>query len=271
MSHTDIIWIVVTASFASTFGVYVCIRKTIQYTRPPVNTLQRRGDIELMDYIEPTRPEQVYNYPDLLDQQPIPWYIYERTPFYYTGPPPLYQSTDRININSCLENENIFNLYFIFLIIICFIIIILKMKSIYILSILIPFSLFEIDFRDSFDWKKASYRVNPIISYLKLQNLTEDIIKLLHSLNDVENYSMSLSFISSYSKWKDNKDKINPLFIDDAIIVNKESDPILISEFILKRLDDKNLFITNWLFNDSLINSLDVVILTVSIPIKVNI
>lgn len=118
------------------------------------------------------------------------------------------------------------------------------MKSIYTLSILIPFSQFEIDFRDSFNWKKGSFRVKPIISYLKIQTLTEDIIKLLHSLNDDENYSMSLSFIPSYRKWQDNKEKITPFFIDDAIIVNKESEPILISEFILKRLDDKNLFIT---------------------------
>jgi hypothetical protein len=75
-------------------------------------------------------------------------------------------------------------------------------NSLYSISILVPFSLFEIDFRDSFDWKISSYRVKPKISYLKIQTLTEDIIKLLHSLNDEENYSMSLSFISSYKEWK---------------------------------------------------------------------
>jgi hypothetical protein len=136
---------------------------------------------------------------------------------------------------------------------------------------MIPFSSFDIDFRDSFDWKFNSFGVKPKISYLKIQTLTEDIIKLLHSLNDEENYSMSLSFISSYKEWKDNKEKITPLFIDDAIIVNKESDPILITEFILKRLDDKTLFITKWLFNDSSINSLDAVILIVTVAIIVKI
>lgn len=144
-------------------------------------------------------------------------------------------------------------------------------NSLYNISILIPFSLFEIDFRDSFDWKMSSYKVKPIISYLPIQTLTEDIIKLQHSLNIDENYSMSLSFISSYTKWQDNKEEITPFFIEDAIIVNKKSDPILITEFILKRLDDKKLFITNWLFNESLINSSDAVILIVSIPIIVNI
>lgn len=144
-------------------------------------------------------------------------------------------------------------------------------NSLYNISILIPFSLFEIDFRDSFDWKMSSHKVKPIISYLPIQTLTENIIKLQHSLNVDENYSMSFSFISSYTKWQDNKEEITPFFIDDAIIVNKKSDPILITEFILKRLDDKKLFITNWLFNESLINSSDAVILIVSIPIIVNI
>jgi len=134
---------------------------------------------------------------------------------------------------------------------------------------MIPFSTFDIDFRDSFDWKLNSYRVKDKISYLKLQTLTEDINLLLLSLEDDENYSMSLSYIPSYKDWKDNKDKVPPLIIDDAIIVNKESDPILITEFIMDRLNDKGLFETNSLFNDSLINSMDPIILTVTVRIKV--
>lgn len=145
------------------------------------------------------------------------------------------------------------------------------MNSLYTMSILIPFSLLEIDFRDSFEWKFNSYRVKPVISYFKIQTLAKDIIELLNSLKDDENYSMSLSFISSYNEWEENKDKIHPLFIDDAIIINKESDPFLISQFIMKRLDDKGLFITDWLFKDSSINSMDPVILTVIVAIKVKI
>jgi len=82
---------------------------------------------------------------------------------------------------------------------------------------------------------------------------------------------MSLSFIPSYKEWEDNKKKVDPLFIDNAIIINKESDPIIITQFIMNRLNDKAYFVTNWLFNDDSINSLDPLILTVTIPIKVKI
>jgi hypothetical protein len=79
MINSNIIILVVTVTISSTLGVYVLIRKTIQYTRPPVNTLVRSGDIELVDYIEPTHPQQVFTYPDLLD----PGYpTYDRVPSY---------------------------------------------------------------------------------------------------------------------------------------------------------------------------------------------
>jgi hypothetical protein len=174
-------------------------------------------------------------------------------------------------INSPLElNSWDFTHWLIFLLIIGFIFFkYLKTNSLY--TILIPFSFFEIDFRDSFEWKFNSCGVKPVISYFKIQTLAKDIIELLNSLKDDENYSMSLSFISSYKEWEENKDKIHPLFIDDAIIINKESDPFLISQFIMKRLDDKGLFITDWLFKDSSINSMDPVILTVIVAIKVKI
>lgn len=140
--------------------------------------------------------------------------------------------------------------------------------SIFINSLLIPFCTFEIDFRDSFEWKFESYKVKSKISYLKIQTLTKDINNLLYSLNDDVNYSMSLSFISSYKKWQGDK-KIIPIFIENAIIINKESDSILITEFILNSLDDKKLFITNWLKNDYSINTMDPQILVVTVPIKV--
>jgi hypothetical protein len=79
MTNSNIIIIVVTLTISSTLGVYVLIRKTIQYTRPPVNTLTRSGDIELVDYIEPTQPGQIYNYPDLFAPQ---FPSYNRVPSY---------------------------------------------------------------------------------------------------------------------------------------------------------------------------------------------
>ena len=70
--------------------------------------------------------------------------------------------------------------------------------------------------------KINSFRVKPNISYHNLQTLTNDIEYLLLTLAKDVNYSMSFSFISSYNDWKENKKQINPLFINDAIIVNNE-------------------------------------------------
>jgi hypothetical protein len=137
------------------------------------------------------------------------------------------------------------------------------------MSVLIPFSVFDIDFRDSFEWKINSYRVKPRISYLKIQNLTTDIANLLDSLEDETNFSMGLSFISSYKEWKDNKELLFPLHVNDAIIVNRESDPILITQFIMESLDKKGYFISDWLLNYELINKMDPVILTVTVAIKI--
>jgi hypothetical protein len=279
MTHQETIWVVATVCFASTFGVFATIRYIKLHTRPPVNTLVRSGDIELVDYIEPSRPQQIYNYPDLLESHGRFSDYYERIsnygriPSQWSGTPPSYQTVDRGYINSCLENENIINSDFIFVIFMFmfFLKIFWKMNSLYTMSILIPFSLFEIDFRDSFEWKFDSYGVKAKISYIKLQTLTKDIIKLLDSLKDDENYSMGLSFIPSYKKWQDNKDKVHPLFIDNPIIINKESDPIIITQFIMNKLNDKAYFVSNWLFKDSSINSMDPVILTVTIAIKVKI
>jgi len=286
MTHSDIIIIVVTATFASTFGVYAAIRYINLHTRPPVNTLVRLGDIELVDVnhihsnlrdIDISLPE----YPTsqvLVNQIPIRWDIYPLPRFYHltentaTGntPPGYSQITDNF-INSPLElNSWDFTHWVIFLLIIGFIFFkYSKTNSLYTISI--PFSSFDIDFRDSFDWKIDSYRDKPVISYLKVQTLTKDMKKLLDSLEDNENFSMSLSFISSYKEWKENKKKVHPLFINDAIIINKESDPILITQFIMNTLDSKGYFITNWLFKDTSINSMDPVILTVIVRIKVKI
>ncbi len=129
---------------------------------------------------------------------------------------------------------------------------------------------FEVDFRDSFDWEFKT-KIKTKITFLKIQCLTEDIIKLLNSLNDNENYSMSLSYISSYKEWKGDKGKIKPLMVENPIIINKESDPILITQFIMENLDKKGYFITNWLFKDYSLNSMDPVILAVLDSIKVDI
>src|ERR1700678_3787988 len=144
--------------------LYTAAIKTIKkLTRPPVNALSRQtGDIELVDYIEPSQPLNAYypNQIDLVNNQfsvlerisyPPTYYTGSNPPFYRSGTLPYYQSVDGININCCLENENIFNSYFTFLIIMFLVIIFLKINSLYSMLLLIPFSTIDIDFRDSFE------------------------------------------------------------------------------------------------------------------------
>lgn len=121
-----------------TFTMIKCIKKL---SRPPVNVLHRPGNIQL-DHIEPTRPQDIYNYPDLLVPQfeRISNYTsYYRTPHsyppsYQPGNPPSYRSEslpnyyidDRGYINSCLENA--INLEFILWLILFSIVLILIIK-----------------------------------------------------------------------------------------------------------------------------------------------
>jgi hypothetical protein len=78
-----------------------------------------------MDYIEPSQPLAAHN-PRDLDLFNPQFATYERfsnhsyyneigsIPSYQSEILPSYHSVDRLNINSCLENENIFNPDFIF-------------------------------------------------------------------------------------------------------------------------------------------------------------
>ena len=138
MSHSDIIIIVATLSFASTFGVYVAIIKIKQYTRRPMNLLNREhGDIELGDITEPVYPQQIYD-PREFDFSIPQSHNYERIsnyppsyetgviPSYHSGTIPSYHTYDRLMINSCLEN--CVNLDFILIIFILIFFLILLWK-----------------------------------------------------------------------------------------------------------------------------------------------
>jgi hypothetical protein len=116
MSHSDIIIITGTLFFASTVGVYAAIRYINIHSRQVENVLTRRGDIELIEHIEPAQPLQVYTprYPDLLNPE-YPRYqrVSTLAPTYNSGPipsyrsgtlPPPYESMDNF-INSPLELE----------------------------------------------------------------------------------------------------------------------------------------------------------------------
>jgi hypothetical protein len=230
-------------------------------------------------------------------------------PSYRSGTLPSYYSNDRWLINCSLENNINLEIILLIFIVLCFLILwrmrnnpwikyfiekflmikeveirilsivlaiylinkLIFYNSLYSISILIPFSAFDIDFRDSFEWKFNSSRVTSKISYISIQNLTRDLTNLLDSLEVDTNFSMGLSYIDSYNVWKEDKKEITPLCVNDAIIINKESDPILISQFIMESLNDKGLFITNCIFRDTSINSLDPRILAVTVPIIVKI
>lgn len=270
MSHTDIIIIVATLSFASTFGVYAVIRKINHYTSPPVNTLHWTGDLELQEVIDPIQHINVRD----IDLSSLPQYPQAMVNSNHLSIgwdyPPRYSQL----VNSPLELDSWNFILWLLILLVLIAFIIFKywiLNSFYDMSIMIPFSFFEIDYRDSFEWEFNSYRVKAKISYLKIQTLTQDLISLLNSLKEDENYSMSLSFILSYKKWKDDKKNNSPLFIDDAIIVNKESDTVLITQFIMSSLNEKDLFLNKALFNDNSINTMEPVILTVMVPIKVQI
>lgn len=287
MTHTEIYILLGVVFFITGFGGLVVYRECLPKFSPNRSVLRRdHWDIELQDVIQGGRELDLSSLPEnptsqvLINHMPIRWDVHTLPRFSHLSentatrntPPDYLQINDNF-INSPLELDSLdINHWLIFLLIIIIIgFKCLKTNSIYGMSILIPFSLFEINFRDSFEWKFNSYRVKSEISYLKIQTLTEEIINLLNSLDNNENYSMSLSFISSYNEWKDNKEKLYPLFIDDAIIINKESNSLLITQFIMQNLNKKGYLITNQLFDDSLINSMDPLILTVIVRIKVKI
>jgi len=252
-----------------------------------VNTLHRRGDLELVDFISPTQPPNSFQI-DLENYNSayINWNsVYP--PSYRSGILPSYRSEilplyeNGYNIHCCLENEYI-NINFIIFSISIFLTLFLFFKNVNFSQLinikfdefnttmnLIPFSVFNIDFRDSFEWKLKHGKVKPLICYLIIQNLTNEIQSLLNSLNDDVNYSMSLSYISNYSLWKNDKENQVPLFVDNAIIINKESDSILITQFIMNALDEKGYLKTDWVFNDTIINSINPFILSVIVPIDI--
>nr|YP_009487208.1 hypothetical protein [Russula abietina]AWB36110.1 hypothetical protein [Russula abietina] len=138
MSHNEAFWFIIAIATCSIpLGTFVAIKTVKKLTRPTTNALTRHsGDIELVDYIEPTQPLQTYHQRelDLFNSQ---YPTYERIsypptfetgaipPSYRNGTLPSYQSMDRYNIHCCLENENIINQDFILWLIIFLVIFLL--------------------------------------------------------------------------------------------------------------------------------------------------
>jgi len=257
MTHTEIIWIVASLTFASTFGVYALVRVINQHITPPVNRLQRRGDIELGYNIQPSTI-----YPDLLDSPPP---IYNRTGSYWSewsGNPPSYQTDDRFYINSSFEDS--INLDFIWIILLVFIIVIIfffnkpinnfRISSKNISSQEIPYtkniSTQEITYTQIYQQlhkgKYLSYGKH--YSYFLFYSWTIfDIKQWMWTFQDVD-YTVTVELIGeSYPEFNINNPR---LILSWEFIVNKESSPFLISTHI-KTQSDKLIDLFNLEFDNN--------------------
>lgn len=91
---------------------------------------------------------------------------------------------------------------------------------------------------------------------LFLKNLTVELTEFLVNLNDTDNYWVSLSFYPNIDGYK-NCEGIK-MSISTPIVVNIDSSPLLLTKFIMNRL---NLMIDFYYLDDSIINSEDSVII----------
>jgi hypothetical protein len=234
MANSDIIIITVTLTLVSTLGVFAAIRVVNQYTRAPENTLVRSGDIELGDYIEPTQPTQVYQYPDLI--QPM----YNRDSFL----PPSYHTIDRWYINSWLESE--INLDYIFILIafisgIIFILLLdyFKNKSSPIFTNGISKEIVTNKFKyqhiltSRIKEGDSGYSIltGQIFNKVLKHGWTEDDIKLwIEELED-QDYSVTIEIISDSpvisNRWK---------LYSEEFMVNYNSNPHIITQLIIQQL-----------------------------------
>jgi uncharacterized protein YneF (UPF0154 family) len=253
----QIIAICIIATIAVPVGTFVTIKTINKLMRPPVNNLLRtHGDIEL-DYIEPTQPQQIYNYPDLLGQH-FPTHgiisnhpVYEGSlPSYFsTGNPPSYRSGNGFYINSCLENT--VNVDYISWLILFFILgfLVIKYlsqkyfkkydKIIFSEGISIDTITFTKDYQ-----KLLSERLDNHPNYFILFDKTYyhilnsywtlfDIIDWLKSI-EVQDYAVTFELIS-----KTSDELIYPkIILTNEFIVNKESNPVIISSLLSNQLEN---------------------------------
>jgi hypothetical protein len=127
-------------------------------------------------------------------------------------------------------------------------------QTIYLTSLLIPLSKNEINYVHDFDVKSLNvYKKQGTVLYII--NLTLDLTEFINNLNEDDNYWACISFypnIGGYSI-----DDGMQLFLSDPILINKDSDPLLLTQFIMNKL---HLMIDMYYFDDSIINSQDSII-----------
>lgn len=125
----------------------------------------------------------------------------------------------------------------------------------YLICLLPPFCLDKIHYVHDFQIKSINF-FEQKGSILYLNTLTRDLTIFLDNLSDNDNYWMSLSFYPDISGYA-NEEGIK-LVISDPILINKDSDSLLLTKFIMNRL---NLVIDSYYLDDSIFNSKNSVVI----------
>lgn len=254
MNETNIILIVSLVLFSSTIGVYGLVKIIKNNTSSPFNTLTRRGrgDIELVEYNEPTIPEQAHHPSELLKHhinsvEIIP--SNDVPSFNLSNVPTSPIRWERYNINCCLENEInidfIWGLIFIIMILIIYYFLsTIKRnngnKIVFTEGISTNIITFTEDYQDLLS-SKITDGVNYHIIYEKPDYYTLphhwtlfDIKDWLDSLN-VQDYAVTfhLSCLPSQELYYNTPD----IILTNEFMVNKSSNPALISVLLYQQLD----------------------------------
>jgi hypothetical protein len=98
---------------------------------------------------------------------------------------------------------------------------------------------------------------------LLLNNLTRDLTIFLENLNETDNYWASFSFYPDIAVYNE----IPKMHICDPILINRDSSPLLLTNFIMNRL---NLMIDSYCLDDSLLNSKKSIIIVQFTEIELN-
>lgn len=117
-------------------------------------------------------------------------------------------------------------------------------------SSLPQFSVYKIHYVHDFIYKSLDLK-NQNITFLHLRSLHGDIKKLLELLDSNHNYWVSLKIARSINHWKLYEGF--QVFLDNPILLNFESCPVLLDKYINNRINllineykiDESLFITH--------------------------
>jgi hypothetical protein len=121
--------------------------------------------------------------------------------------------------------------------------------------LLIPFSKDKVDYVHDFKIKSINY-YNDRKTILIINNLTKDITSFLNNLSESDNYWVSFSFYPELAGYS--LDEAMRLTICDPILINKDSSSLVLTNFIMNRLQ---IMIDFYYLDDSVINSTECLIL----------